>query len=111
VDTNGDGEIDVQETRDAARKVAGLTPLSEESRQFDSSWTLNVAPDVKDQHTDEVTFNVEREIAHNVDRRHVRLQTHERHLRQHSHQQRDRPAMGLRANPLRHARGPARDAL
>ena len=66
VDTNGDGEIDVQETRDAARKVAGLTPLSEESRQFDSSWTLNVAPDVKDQHTDEVTFNVEREIAHNM---------------------------------------------
>ncbi len=66
VDTNGDGEIDTAETRAAARKVAGLTPLSEESRQFDSSWTLNVAPDVKDQHTDEVTFNVEREIAHNM---------------------------------------------
>jgi len=66
VDTNGDGEIDTQETRAAARNVAGLTPLSEESRQRDASWTLNVAPDVKDQHTDEVTFNVEREIAHNM---------------------------------------------
>ena len=66
VDTNGDGVIDVQETRDAARKVAGLTPLSEESRQNDSSWTLNVADNVKDQHTDEVTLNVEREIARNM---------------------------------------------
>src|SRR4029077_17802779 len=66
VDTNADGEIDVQETRDAARKVAGLTPLSEESRQFDSSWTLNVADNVKDQHTDEVTFNVEREMPQNM---------------------------------------------
>ncbi len=66
VDTNGDGEIDVQETRAAARQVAGLTPLSEESRTFDSSWTLNVADNLKDQHTDELTFNVEREIAPNM---------------------------------------------
>lgn len=66
VDTNGDGFIDTAETRNAARKVGGLTPISEESRQFDSSWTLNVADNVKDQHTDQLTLNVEREVAHNV---------------------------------------------
>jgi hypothetical protein len=66
VDTNGDGFIDTAETRNAARMVSGLTPLSEESREFDSSWTLNVADNVKDQHTDELTLNVEREVAHNV---------------------------------------------
>ena len=32
VDTNGDGVIDTIETRNAARKVSGLTPLSEEVR-------------------------------------------------------------------------------
>ena len=54
VDTNGDGAIDTLETRDAARQVAGLTPISEESRTIDNSWTLNVADGVKDQHTDDV---------------------------------------------------------
>jgi hypothetical protein len=65
VDTNGDGEIDSIETREAARKVHGLTPLSVDKQTIDYSWTLNVAPDVKDQHTDQFTFNLEREVAHN----------------------------------------------
>lgn len=66
VDTNGDGFVDTAETREAARKVAGLTPISEEQRTIDQSWTLNVAPGVKDQYTDEYTFNVEREVARNL---------------------------------------------
>jgi len=66
VDTNGDGFVDTIETRNAARKVNGLTPLSEEVRTIDQSWTLNVADNVKDQYTDEITFNVEREIAKNL---------------------------------------------
>jgi hypothetical protein len=65
VDTNGDGEIDSIETREAARKVYGLTPISEEEQTIDYSWTLNVADGVKDQHTDQFTVNLEREIAHN----------------------------------------------
>ena len=60
------GSIDTAETRNAARKVSGLTPISEEERTIDQSWTLNVADGVKDQHTDEVTLNVEREVARNV---------------------------------------------
>ena len=66
VDTNGDGFVDTIETRNAARKVSGLTPLSEEVRTIDQSWTLNVADNVKDQYTDELTLNVEREIAKNL---------------------------------------------
>ena len=66
VDLDGDGMIDTAETRNAARKVYGLAPLSQEEREFDLSWTLNVGDNVKDQHTDEVTLNVEREVARNV---------------------------------------------
>ena len=65
VDTNGDGAIDTLETRAAARRVHGLTPISEETQTIDYSWTLNVADDVKDQHTDQFTLNLEREIARN----------------------------------------------
>jgi hypothetical protein len=66
VDTNGDGAIDTLETRAAARRVAGLTPYSSETRTIDQSWTLNVAPDLKDQFTDISTVSVEREVATNV---------------------------------------------
>jgi hypothetical protein len=63
VDTNGDGMIDANETRDAARMVHGQTPLSEDLRTLDQSWTLNVADNLKDQFTDQVTLNLEREVA------------------------------------------------
>jgi hypothetical protein len=66
VDTNGDGNIDSLETRAAARKVYGLTPFKEVPETRDQSWTLNVGKNVKDQYTDEMTFNVEREIARNM---------------------------------------------
>ena len=65
VDTNGDGVIDTIETRAAARRVYGLTPISEEQQTIDHSWTLNVADNLKDQHTDQFTLNLEREIIKN----------------------------------------------
>lgn len=65
VDTNGDGYIDSIETREAARMIPGLTPISEEAQTVDYSWTLNVADGVKDQHTDQLTVNLERELAKN----------------------------------------------
>jgi hypothetical protein len=46
--------------------VPGLTPFFTEDRgETDFSWTLNVADNVKNQHTDQVTFNLEREIGGN----------------------------------------------
>jgi outer membrane receptor protein involved in Fe transport len=65
VDTNGDGTIDSWETMAAARRVHGMTPLSEETRTRDQSWTLNTDPNLKDQHTDQFTVNFEREIVRN----------------------------------------------
>ncbi len=65
VDTNGDGMIDPEETLAAAKMVYGLTPVSEETSQRDGSWTLNTAPNLKDQHTDQFTVNLERELVKN----------------------------------------------
>jgi hypothetical protein len=65
VDTNGDGWIDSLETLDAARRIYGLTPLSEEQQTIDYSWTLNTDPNLKDQHTDQLTLNLERELVKN----------------------------------------------
>ena len=65
VDTNGDGFIDSFETLNAARMVYGSTPLSEEQQTIDYSWTLNTDPNLKDQHTDQFTVNLEREIIKN----------------------------------------------
>jgi hypothetical protein len=65
VDLNGDGWIDANETLAAAKLVYGLTPISDEQQSIDYSWTLNTAPDLKDQHTDQFTINLERELARN----------------------------------------------
>ncbi len=66
VDTNGDGEIDTLETRTAARRIHGLTPISVETDTNDPSWTLNVADGLKNQYTDQFTLNFEREVARNL---------------------------------------------
>ena len=66
VDTNGDGMIDTLETRNAARRIHGLTPISEDTDTDDPSWTLNVADDLKNQFTDQFTLNFEREVARNL---------------------------------------------
>jgi hypothetical protein len=66
VDTNGDGEIDTLETRAAARRIHGLTPVSTSTESNDPSWTLNVADNLKNQFTDQVTLNFAREVATNL---------------------------------------------
>lgn len=66
VDTDGNGEIGTEETRAAARRVHGLTPINETMDTSDPSWTLNVADGLKNQHTDQITLNVEREMARNL---------------------------------------------
>ncbi len=66
VDTNSDGEIDELETRAAARRVHGLTPISVATDTNDPSWTLNVADNLKNQHTDHFTLNFQREVARNL---------------------------------------------
>ena len=66
VDTNGDGTIDTLETRDAARRVHGLTPIGEQTQSSDPSWTLNVADDLENQYTDQFTLNLEREVVRNL---------------------------------------------
>ena len=64
---NGDGEIDTVETRDAARRMSRTDADQRGGTDIDDpSWTLNVADDVKDQHTDQFTLNVEREVARNL---------------------------------------------
>jgi hypothetical protein len=64
-DANGDGFLSTTEIRNAATAVHGLTPISEEQQQNNASWTLNVAPNLKDQHTDQFTVSFERELARN----------------------------------------------
>src|SRR5262249_15460940 len=67
VDTNGDGEIDSFETLAAARRVPGLEPFFvEDQGATDKSWTLNTADNLKDQHTDQFTLNLERELVKNL---------------------------------------------
>jgi len=66
VDTNGDGTIDANETLAAAKLVYGRTPIRQDAPvPFDQSWTLNTAPNLKDQHTDQFTVNLERELVKN----------------------------------------------
>ena len=89
-----------------------LTPISEEQHTIDYSWTLNVAPNVKDQHTDEFTFNFEREIAQNFSVAATYIYKHtDRPVRQHPHQPGDGPGVGVRADPVHDLRRPAREAL
>jgi outer membrane receptor protein involved in Fe transport len=69
VDLNGDNYIDIyppgSELQEAVRQIYGREPLSETLSQADFSWTLSVAPDVKDMHTDQISVNIEREIFDN----------------------------------------------
>jgi Carboxypeptidase regulatory-like domain/TonB dependent receptor-like, beta-barrel/TonB-dependent Receptor Plug Domain len=62
-DPNGDGFLDISEIRNAAKAVYGRTPLEEEATTIDHSWSLNVADNLKDQYTDQITLNLERQIA------------------------------------------------
>jgi len=67
-DINGDGYIDiypvngVSELQEAVRQIYGRNPIEERLSQTDPSWTLSVAPGVKDMYTDQLSLNLEREI-------------------------------------------------
>ena len=67
-DANGDGLIDAAETYNSSRYVAqgildgSLSPIFSEELTSNGSYTLNVAGNLKDQYTDQFTFNLEREI-------------------------------------------------
>jgi hypothetical protein len=63
-DANGDGWIDTVETRNAARHIYGMTPyaVTDYAPADRFSWKLNVDPNLKDQYTDQLTLNLEREI-------------------------------------------------
>ncbi|MCK7483882.1 MAG: TonB-dependent receptor [Candidatus Moduliflexus flocculans] len=67
-DADGDGYIDCtgvsgfNELQGAVREIYGQTPLYVDERTQDRSWTLNVGENVKDMYTDQLSFNIEREI-------------------------------------------------
>ena len=67
-DANGDGFIDAAETYNSSRIVAGgildgsLTPVFSEVLTSNGSYTLNVAGNLRDQYTDQLTLNLEREL-------------------------------------------------
>ncbi|MFZ2054203.1 MAG: carboxypeptidase regulatory-like domain-containing protein [Candidatus Aminicenantales bacterium] len=69
-DSNGNGYIEIypfdgnpSELQEAVRQIYGRDPIEERLSQVDGSWTLNVAPGVKDMYTDQISLNIEREIA------------------------------------------------
>ncbi len=71
-DINGNGYIEIysfdgapSELQEAVRQIYGRDPIEETLSQTDFSWTLSVAPGVKDMHTDQISLNIEREILDN----------------------------------------------
>ncbi len=69
VDLDGDNYIKIyppnSELQEAVRQIYGRDPLSESLSEVDFSWELNVAPNVKDMYTDQISVNLEREILAN----------------------------------------------
>jgi hypothetical protein len=68
-DANHNGYIDnlgiggePNELREAVRHLYGSTPIYEREEEVNYSWTLSVAPGVKDMYTDQVSVNLEREL-------------------------------------------------
>ncbi|MGB7297552.1 MAG: carboxypeptidase regulatory-like domain-containing protein [Candidatus Aminicenantales bacterium] len=68
-DSNGNGYIEIypfggnpSELQEAVRQIYGRDPIEERLSQTDPSWTLNVAPGVKDMYTDQISLNIEREL-------------------------------------------------
>jgi outer membrane receptor protein involved in Fe transport len=68
-DSNGNGYIEIypfdgnpSELQEAVRQIYGRDPIEENLSQADPSWTLSVAPGVKDMYTDQISLNIEREL-------------------------------------------------
>jgi outer membrane receptor protein involved in Fe transport len=64
VDTNNNGIIDPNEVTATARLLHGLQPYDQTSAVTDYSWEAQVADGTKNQFTDLLTLNFEREIFH-----------------------------------------------
>ncbi len=62
VDLNHNGYIDPEEVTAAARLLKGRTPYADKWTESDPSWLCKVAPGTKNQFSDQLTCNFEREI-------------------------------------------------
>lgn len=65
VDLNGNGLPDPEDAVAAARLIHDSTPIDDYWYEDDTSWMLNVADGLKNQYTDQFTFNIERELFSN----------------------------------------------
>lgn len=61
-DANNDNYVDMFEVINSTRALNDITPDSSYWDEIDPSWRLNVVDGVKDQHTDQITVNLEREL-------------------------------------------------
>jgi outer membrane receptor protein involved in Fe transport len=66
VDVNGNDYVDYNEVITATRAMHGTVPYNSYTTATDISWELSVGPDVKDQHTDQFTLSLERELARDL---------------------------------------------
>jgi outer membrane receptor protein involved in Fe transport len=62
VDENGDGVIFGDEMQHLTQMLPYLTPYETQFWENDPSWGLKIQPGLKNQHTDQYTFSIEREI-------------------------------------------------
>ena len=70
LDLNGDGILFGDDVGEATRRIAGLEPINSGDftnifRSRDPSWGLKIHPGLKNQHTDQFTIGLEREIFRN----------------------------------------------
>ncbi len=70
LDLNGDGVLFGDDVAEATRRIWGLDPINSGDfanifRSRDPSWGLKIHPGLKNQHTDQYTFSLEREIIRN----------------------------------------------
>jgi hypothetical protein len=61
-DMNHNNWVDPDEVAYWTPRLRDLTPYTHTTRTIDRSWQLFTSPDLKDQFTDQITFNIEREI-------------------------------------------------
>ncbi len=66
VDTNGNLMVDYDEVIAATGLLHDMTPYNDYTFERDVSWQLKLADDVKDQHTDQLTFSLERELSRDI---------------------------------------------
>jgi outer membrane receptor protein involved in Fe transport len=62
VDLNGNNYVDFDEVVNATGLLHGITPYNSYWQTHDVSWALAVGSDVKDQHTDQFSVSIEREL-------------------------------------------------